>query len=130
MSTLTAPATAVRHRRSSTPAKVGDVLAVLQGVGCIALGIAQFSTDWGIIVSGVMIVAGVAALALAVPIWRGVRWAGGVVGGLLLLQSLGGIPAFVFDPGLVWRIVAASGMALAVLTLVLLLAPGRKAIGR
>jgi hypothetical protein len=114
--------------RTAAPAKAGVVLAVLQGVGNIGLAVSQWSLDsFGLLVNSVMVIAGVLALALAVPVWRGTRWAARVVAIALVIAALGGLPAFFF-PGVPagWVIAAAAGIVLAVLTAVLLLMPRRR----
>lgn len=111
-------------RRSSTAARLGLLIAVVLAVGDVVLGVAQLGAGETIpaAVGYFAIAAGVVTL-VAVPLaWRMVRWATWLVIVVRLLSALTGAPAF-FVPdvpaGLV--IVAATGIVLAALVVVLLL---------
>lgn len=117
-------------RKTTTPARVGLVLAALLAIGDVIVGVAQLDPDQTIPGSiSLLIIAAGAATLVAIPFsWRGAGWATGLVIATRLLSALSALPAFVV-PGVPAGFVvgAATGMALAGLVTVLLLVRTKRA---
>lgn len=120
MTTTVSSGTTTR-RLTSTPSRVGLILAAVLAIGDIVAYATQAILTYGEPISIFMLVAGVVTL-VAIPFgWRGSTAALWVVAVFRVLSSLTGLPAFFF-PGVPapFVITAAVGILLAVLVAVLL----------
>ena len=118
------PPSASSVRITSTPARIGLVLAALLGAADVMLGLSQLDGSHTIPtgISAFVIAAGVVTIGAVPFAWRGAAWAPWLIIAARVVSALTALPAF-FVPGVPAGFVvgAAVGIALAVLVAILLL---------